>query len=183
MEEAGPVQDVPSKNRENQRVFPIIAIFALIAIILQAVHNYITSPIQVGRPLAPGTWKSKCGLLGLFPHHCQNAFLQVQEDGVVSLYDAHQNLDFKMEGAVCTKEDCVDGLLLEEDGHISIGGKQVKKIVYYDDAAKIVPWPFAETPKAKLQRFNAVSSSETTFLTKAQRIRSSRNSIGKENAV
>jgi hypothetical protein len=153
----------------QKSIFPLIAILALIAIVLEAAHNYITTPIQVGQPLAPGTWRSKCGLMAFFPS-CTNTYLQVNDDGTADIYDENQLLNFRMVGGVCTtKPDCVEGLVLGEDRKISIGGKAVKKITYFDGASDLTPWPFTEEPKASIKRFNSVSSSETAFTYKHQR--------------
>jgi hypothetical protein len=160
-----------SADKTGQKsIFPLIAILALIVIVLQAAQEYITTPIQVGQPLAPGTWRSKCGLVSFLPS-CMNSYLQVNDDGTAAIYDANQQLDFRMVGGVCTKPDCIEGLVLGEDGNISIGGKVVKKITYFDQASNLTPWPFAEKPKARIKRFNYVSSSETAFISKHQRMR------------
>ena len=102
---------------------------------------------------------------------CTNSYLQVNDDGTATIYNANQDLDFRMVGSVCTKPDCVEGLLLGEDGKISIGGKVVKRITYFDLASDLTPWPFAEKPKASMRRFNSVLSSETAFMSKHQRMR------------
>jgi hypothetical protein len=102
---------------------------------------------------------------------CTNSYLQVNDDGTAAIYDANQQLDFRMVGGVCTKPDCVEGLVLGEDGKISVGGTVVKKITYFDQASDLTPWPFTENPKASITRFNSVWSSETTFISKQQRMR------------
>lgn len=136
---------------------------ALIAVLMQAAHSFLSSPIQVGKTLKPGTWKSKCGLLGLLPPlpldeysllpECTNSFLEVHGDGSVSIRDAAKELDVLLKGSVCgtEDEDCVDGLVLEEDGKVLIGGTQVKSGFVYGESSGLSPWPFDEEPKLKLK--------------------------------
>lgn len=157
---------VGKTDQMSVSIFPLVAILALIFIMIQAAHNHVAAPIQVGRPLAPGTWRSKCGLMSFLPS-CTNSYLQVNDDGTATIYDANQLLDYSLVGSVCTKPDCVEGLVLGKDGKISIGGKIVKKIAYFDQASDLTPWPFADKPKAKMKRF---SSSETAHISKHQRM-------------
>jgi hypothetical protein len=155
--------DAPSKKSLSQKsVFPKIAILALVAIVLQAAHNFITTPIEVGVPLPPGTWRSKCGLMGYLPDldflpKCTNSFLEVNDDGTVSVYGADNEIDILMVGNVCNKEECVEGLVVSEDGTIRIGGKIVKAATLYADDEAVSPWPFKEQPKLKVHPFNEVT--------------------------
>jgi len=158
-----PTIQTKKEKSDEKSIFPTIIMLALIAILLQAAHSFLSSPIQVGKPLKPGTWKSKCGLLGLLPPspldeynilpQCTNSFLEVHGDGSVSIRDAAKELDVLMKGDVCGEvdEDCVDGLLLEEDGKVSIGGTQVKSGFLYGESVGLSPWPFEEEPKLKLK--------------------------------
>ncbi|CAJ1936183.1 unnamed protein product [Cylindrotheca closterium] len=159
---SAPTQVKTEKSREKS-IFPTIIMLALIAILLQAANSFLSSPIQVGKPLKPGTWKSKCGLLGLVPPspldkygiipECTNSFLEVHGDGSVSIRDAAKELDVLMRGGVCGEEDedCVDGLVLEEDGKVLIGGTQVKSGFIYGESTGLNPWPFEKEPKLKLK--------------------------------
>jgi hypothetical protein len=155
----------PSVEKPKEKsIFPTIVMLALVAIILQAANMVLSAPIQVGTPLKPGTWKSKCGLLGLLPPlpleqyeflpQCTNAFLEVHDDGTVSIKDAGKELDVLMKGGVCKEDDddsCLQGLLLQEDGKVMIGGKQVKTAFLYGETKTLSPWPFEEEPNLKLK--------------------------------
>jgi hypothetical protein len=145
-----------------QPVFPLIAICVLVAFVLQAAHSRISAPILAGVVVPPGTWRSKCGLLNFLPS-CENAYFEVMEDGTVNFFDANQELAMKLKGAKCSSSGkvdvgCVNGLLLHEDGYVSVGGQVVKSVVNYSEGMTIAPWPFLESPKMKVRyshgRFN-----------------------------
>eukprot|EP00526_Cylindrotheca_closterium_P013969 CAMPEP_0113624820 /NCGR_PEP_ID=MMETSP0017_2-20120614/12807_1 /TAXON_ID=2856 /ORGANISM="Cylindrotheca closterium" /LENGTH=344 /DNA_ID=CAMNT_0000534887 /DNA_START=201 /DNA_END=1235 /DNA_ORIENTATION=- /assembly_acc=CAM_ASM_000147 len=156
-----PTTQTTTEKSDEKSIFPTIIMLALIAILLQAANSFLSSPIQVGKPLKPGTWKSKCGLLGFVSPSplggiipvCTNSFLEVHGDGSVSIRDAAKELDVLMKGGVCGEEDeeCVNGLVLEEDGKVLIGGTQVKSGFVYGDSTGLSPWPFEEEPKLKLK--------------------------------
>ncbi|KAL3938287.1 MAG: hypothetical protein SGBAC_006769 [Bacillariaceae sp.] len=162
-EKSKPSPSTPTKAEKSgeKSIFPTIIMLALIAVLLQAANSFLSSPIRVGKTLKPGTWKSKCGLLGLVPSspldkflpECTNSFLEVHGDGSVSIRDADKELDVLMTGGVCGEEDedCVDGLVLEEEGKVLIGGMQVKSGFVYGDSTELSPWPFEEEPKLKLK--------------------------------
>lgn len=158
-----PTTEIKTEKSGDASIFPTIIMLAIVGVLLQVAHSFLSSPIQVGKPLKPGTWKSKCGLLGLVPPspldkygiipECTNSFLEVHGDGSVSIRDAAKELDVLMEGGVCGEEDedCVDGLVLEEDGKVLIGGTQVKSGFVYGDSTGLSPWPFEAEPKLKLK--------------------------------
>jgi len=138
--------------------FPVIAALAVLAIVLQASHNFVTAPIQVGVPLPPGAQRSKCGLVGYLPPRfsvgCTNSYLEVNHDGTVSVLGEDRELDMLLVGDICSSEDCMDGLLMEADGSVFIGGKRVKSVLVYGSDTTITPWPFEENPKLKVKQFN-----------------------------
>lgn len=153
-----------SGNKTNEKsIFPTIALMVLVAIILQAGNMFLSAPIKAGTTLKPGTWKSKCGLLGLLPPlplekyeflpQCTNSFLEVHSDGTVSIKDAEKELDVLMTGGVCKEDDeeCSDGLVVDDDGKVLIGGTQVKTAYVYGETKSLNPWPFEEEPKLKLK--------------------------------
>lgn len=154
----------PSVEKPKEKsIFPTIVMLTCIVIILQAANKFLSAPIQVGTPLKPGTWKSKCGLLGLLPPlpleqydflpQCTNAFLEVHDDGTVSIKDAEKELDVLMKGGVCKEDDdsCLQGLVLQQDGKVMIGGKQVKTAYLFGETKALSPWPFEEKPNLKLK--------------------------------
>jgi hypothetical protein len=158
--EATPTKKEPASGSS---VFQMIAFLAFLAIAIQEAHNFISAPIEIGVPLPPGSWRSKCGLMGYLPKleflpPCTNAFLEVNYDGTVYVYDEEKELDMGMVGDVCNDEDCVEGLVMNEDRTISIGGRIVKSATLYGDVSSLSPWPFKEEPKKmKMKRFNKVS--------------------------
>jgi len=150
------------KESKNKSFFPTIATLALLAIIVQTAHNFLSLPIETSVVLKPGTWKSKCGIFGLLPppvldllsfNQCTNSFLEVHNDGTVSIQNPDKELDILLKGGVCAAndEECVDGLVLNENGKIYIGGTQVKIAYMYGETKSLSPWPFEENPKLKLK--------------------------------
>eukprot|EP00980_Cylindrotheca_fusiformis_P002953 scaffold683_cov124-Cylindrotheca_fusiformis.AAC.22 len=161
---AEPSASVSGEKTKEKGIFPTIAMMVLVVSILVGGNMFLSAPIKVGTTLKPGTWKSKCGLLGLLPPlplekfeflpQCTNAFLEVHNDGTVSIKDAEKELDVLMTGEVCGEDDesCSQGLVLEDDGTVLIGGAQVKTAYVYGEETKALdPWPFAEEPKLKLK--------------------------------
>jgi hypothetical protein len=164
----------------------VIALIAFVVIILQATQNYITAPIAKNVLLEPGTWRSKCGLAGLFPF-CKNSYLQVSADGSsVSIYNDRKQLDFLIEGIPCGEDhcvngfwnwyygkpcedaECIDGLTLDDSGVISMSGKAVKRITYFTDNASLTPWPFEEKPQVRMYRATSATSSQTVRVSQKQ---------------
>jgi hypothetical protein len=151
--------DLSGSSAESRvNAFTIIAFFAILAIILiQATHNYITAPIRVGVPLPPGTRRSKCGLGGYLPTKfsfaCTDSYLEVNEDGTVSVFGEDRELDMLLVGDTCSKEDCVDGILMEADGTVYVGGKRIKSLLVYGGDSTVTPWPFEESPKLKIKKY------------------------------
>jgi len=125
-------------------VFMVIA-----AIVLQVYHSKITAPIEPGQVLSPGGWVSRCGLASILPV-CENSYLQMGDEGVLSLFDANGELEWKMEGGVCNSEGCITGLEMRDDNKLAIGGKVVNWVNVKKDAKAISPWPFAVQPKLKV---------------------------------
>lgn len=144
---------VPSKEESSEAgggggVF-LIVFMVIVAVVLQVYHSKITAPIASGQVLSPGGWVSRCGLASFLPV-CENSYLQMGDEGVLSLYDANGDLEWKMEGAVCKAEGCIDGLEMREDNKLAIGGKVVTWVNVKKEAEPISPWPFAEQPKLKV---------------------------------
>ena len=78
--------------------------------------------------------------------------MEVNDDGSVAVYDGEKELLMEMKGAACAGDlDCVDGLLMLEDGSVTIGGKTVKTVNVYDKTMEMTPWPFAEEPRLKMK--------------------------------
>lgn len=145
-------------NGSTVYAFPFIVALAVLSVIIQAVHVHLATPIQVGVLLPPGTQRSKCGLFGYLPVKvsttCKNSLLEVKEDGTVSILDEDGELNMLLVGGVCSKPNCVDGLVVETDGSVFVGGKRVKSLLAYGDSTTITPWPFQEAPKLKVKKFH-----------------------------
>ncbi len=144
--------------KSSVNAFPLIAGLAILAIMLQAIHIYLATPIQVGVPLPPGTKRSKCGLIGHLPPQlsfsaCTNSFLEVNADGSVSILNTYRELDMLLVGGVCTKENCIEGLVMHADRSVFVGGKRVKSLLVYGKDATVTPWPFEEAPRLKVKKF------------------------------
>lgn len=138
--------------------FPFIAALAVLAVITQAIHVHLATPIQVGVLLPPGTQRSKCGILGYLPVQmstpCRNSYLEVKADGTVSILNEDGELDMLLVGGVCSKPNCIDGLVVEPDGSVMVGGTRVKSLHSYGHTATITPWPFEQAPKLKIKKFH-----------------------------
>ena len=80
----------------------------------------------------------------------------MNDDGTVAIFNDLNELDMLLVGGVCgaDADDCVDGVVLEEDGKVYIGGKLVKSIARFDDESPLSPWPFEEEPKLKSTAFS-----------------------------
>lgn len=162
-------------DRKNRRIhdskrnyFGNCAVFAticaLIAIFLYFFHVYISTPIQPGHAVSPGIILSKCGLLKGWPYvgpACNPSYLEVDFENV-SYYEGKQ-LAWIIRGNRCNDgavkaKMCVDGLVFEKDGSLSLGGQPVKWLerqaeVGQDNEFQLTPWPFAEKPKIESLNF------------------------------
>lgn len=144
--EAEPKKEI--KEESGGGAFSLV-IMVLFAILLQVYHSKITAPIAPGQVLSPGGWVSRCGIASALPI-CDNEYMYMGTEGVLSLFDANGELEWKMEGGVCSTEDCVEGLEMKEDNRVLIGGKLVSWVNVKKDAKPISPWPFADEPKVKV---------------------------------
>jgi hypothetical protein len=161
---SAPLQAVVKKQQGGKMFAPIIPLVAFLVIILQTYHNIVTQPVQVGIPLGPGTFRSRCGLLAYSPFsECENASLEVHDDGTVAVFNNVNELDMMLIGGICTVDECVDGILLEGDGRVYVGGRVVKSAARFDDESSLSPWPFAIQPKLKANPFNKVYAAASTI--------------------
>jgi hypothetical protein len=137
---------------ETNSVWISVIIIAIIAIILQGAQMYITAPLRPGSVLQPGMWMSKCGLLSFMPI-CENAGLEMKEDGVLTLYGSDGSVQWKLQGGKCRAHDteCEPGLVVKDDGNLVIGGKSITSVTIKGDAP-LSPWPFEREPKLRVVR-------------------------------
>lgn len=143
------------KKKSSFRGFVLtVFLIGVLAFGVQVVHTYISSPIPAEQRLIPGVWLSRCGLLA-FQKDCKNAFLHMGRDGVVTLYEPDHEVVWQMFGATCPAgdNDCTDGLVMKENGIVTIGGKMVTTVsVKGSQMPQLSPWPFAITPKVRMVR-------------------------------
>uniref|UniRef100_A0A7S4NFY1 Uncharacterized protein n=1 Tax=Odontella aurita TaxID=265563 RepID=A0A7S4NFY1_9STRA len=136
-------------------------------------HEAITASLGSGDSLKPGSRRSKCGFLGLvppvileklsdlaeqhapghaglIPEVCEPAGIEMGEDGILRKYHGGGTggeTVWEIAGGLCPEgdEECVPGLVVEENGALVIGGKpgKIKKTASADE---MVPWPFDIDP-------------------------------------
>ena len=119
--------------------FPI-----LLAAIIYKLNEYVTSPLKPGDVLAPGLFRSKCGVLSMLPEsitNCDPALVKMGTDGVLTMYRGGE-IVWEMKGGVCKEEDesCVPGATLGEGSKVTIAGVKVKQTGKKDELMS--PWPF-----------------------------------------
>ena len=107
-------------------------------------NAFVTAPLKPGDVLAPGLFRSRCGLLSVLPESvtgCEPALLKMGNDGVLSLYSGNAYL-WQMKGAVCAEgnESCEPGAVLDASGKVKIGG--VKARLIGGKGVVNTPWPF-----------------------------------------
>jgi hypothetical protein len=75
----------------------------------------------------------------------------MNDDGVLTLYNADGSVQWEMIGGHCrTLEDgCKEGLVVNDDGSLVIGGKRINAAAIYGDAI-FTPWPFTVSPNVRL---------------------------------
>mmetsp|Transcript_7906 Transcript_7906/g.22020 ORF Transcript_7906/g.22020 Transcript_7906/m.22020 type:complete len:547 (+) Transcript_7906:210-1850(+) len=137
----------------------------VIAVIVNFLHIYMSSPIQLGHVVSPGIVLSHCGLLKGWPiigPSCSPAYLEVSA-GMVSYYEG-KTLAWVIHGHVCEKDEvkaktCVDGLEFLPDGSLAVGSQPIKWLERHSEGteSQLTPWPFAEQPKIKSWRVAGLS--------------------------
>lgn len=142
--------DASNKSSGSSKTMTV-ALVVLVALILQVLHIYVTAPIKLEDTLSPGIWLSKCGLMTILPS-CEDSYMHIGRDGVVTHYGPSKEITWQMEGSVCDKEDenCTPGMVVQEDGKIVIGGKPIKYLTAYVKQVELSPWPFVDPPKLKI---------------------------------
>jgi len=133
----------PVEKKSGNNFIVMGAIFAVVFHLVMKTNLHFTSPLVPGLVLENGRERGACGLLSLSPFSdCESAIAKM-EDGVFSVTKGDEVV-FAISGPACgDAEDCVDGLVIGEDGKITIGGKKKVKVL---TRAKIdiKPWPFSE---------------------------------------
>merc|ERR1712137_1092668 len=99
-----------------------------------------------------GFIKSKCGLRSLLPS-CEPANMWLSLNGTLKMYGPNSTLQWEIEGTTCDDkgEDCKEGLVIEEDGSVVIGGQEISSFRLYNETATLSPWPFTKDPGLRAQ--------------------------------
>ena len=136
-------EDKKSKKSITIVVVLTGVVMAMIASFAAVAQKTLTSPLQRGDVLAPGQWRSQCGLLTLLHlEYCQSPLIKMGNDGVLNLYDENGTI-FALTGPLCEEgSECISGLVIGEDGTVTIGG--VAPTVSKKSKIPLNPWPFSE---------------------------------------
>jgi hypothetical protein len=140
---ATPKYVAPVEKKSGNNFIVMGAIFAVVFHLVMKTNLHFTSPLGPGLVLENGRERGACGLLSLSPFSdCESAIAKM-EDGVFSVTKGDEVV-FAISGPACgDAEDCVDGLVIGEDGKITIGGKKKVKVLTRAQI-DITPWPFSE---------------------------------------
>jgi hypothetical protein len=131
---------------ENNTLFIILLVG--VAILIQVVHMSVTAPLNPGHTLSPNAFMSKCGYKAWLPI-CEEQSLVMDDDGSLTLYGSDGAVEWEMLGAVCKGQGCKNGLVVNMDGTLEIGGKRVNAAAIYGDPV-FTPWPFTFSPAIRL---------------------------------
>lgn len=137
----------PSSMKPSFNNIFTMLLVALLAFGVQVSHFYVSSPLERGQRLSPGSVITKCGLLFFMPDCKNNSSLEMSVDGTMTMYGADKSVQWRIVGGVCDsfENGCMNGAMLNEDGSLVIGGHQVS-IVTVMGSEPLSPWPFAEAP-------------------------------------
>jgi len=149
--ESGKTENTKKKSVFNT-IFTILLI-ALLAFGVQVSHFYVSSPLEPGHRLSPGSIITKCGLLFFMPSCTSNPSLEMGMDGVMTLYGADKLVEWTIVGGICESFEggCMNGAILNIDGSLVIGGKVVSTVTAMG-MAPLEPWPFVVSPKVRVIR-------------------------------
>lgn len=161
-----------SKSSGGPSILTILVTIAAVAAGTYKLNETITSPLGPGDRLAPGSYRSRCGFFGfvpdivltgladlaekhapehagLVPEVCDAAGIEMGKDGVLRKYSygdkGEGEVMWEISGGVCPEDDeaCVPGLVVGENGGLTIGGKPAKVGSVKDE---LEPWPFVVHP-------------------------------------
>ena len=146
-------KETPQKGQKKKSsALVTMVLLALVAVGVQFGHTFVTTPLAPGNTLFPGLGKSKCGYKFMLPS-CENSNLFMGFDGVLSLYGPDNKLHWQIIGGTCENaEDCTKGLVVQEDGSLVIGGKNIDTVTAFDYSSTVSPWPFEQNPSLRVVR-------------------------------
>lgn len=138
------------EKREDSKRTLFIVLLAAVAVLIQVIHMSVTAPLSPGHSLSPNAFMSKCGYKALLPS-CREASLIMHEDGVLTLYGADGSIQWEIIGSKCrsSADNCKNGLVVNDDGSLVIGGKRMNAAAIYGEAM-FTPWPFTVSPHVRL---------------------------------
>lgn len=131
---------------ESSNNFAIGLIFAVFAHLFIRAHSCISTPLAPGSTMGIGKTKSQCGLLGSLPFYsCGPKSMTMGTDGVLKVYEGDEVV-FSLSGGVCDEndEECSNGVVIQEDGTLLIGGEKAKAKSKSKTTTELTPWPFSE---------------------------------------
>lgn len=136
--------DVKKADEDETSYFVVGILFAIFAHLFFKAHMSISAPLVPGSTMALGKTKNSCGLLGSVPFFpCEPKSVSLGTDGIMQVFEGDE-LVYSLEGSVCgaDSDDCVDGLVVAEDGTLVIGGETAKATM--KPTTSLSPWPFSE---------------------------------------
>lgn len=133
---------------ESKQVFPssslstipgIIIFFVLLSPLFHVFHTTISAPLSPGDALAPGTWRSHCGLIPPVAG-CESKALHFDNEGTLLLY---KGASVAVRATINDASKCSNGCQLSvgDDGAIMIGDE----MAIFDaplELSDLSPWPF-----------------------------------------
>lgn len=139
-----PAKKVEAEEEDDTNYFVVGVLFAIFAHLFFKAHVSISTPLSPGSTLSLGKSKNSCGLLGSFPfYECEPKSLTMGPNGILEVFEGEE-LVFSLEGKVCEvdEEGCVDGVVIDEDGTLKIGGEKARAKM--KPIGTLTPWPFSE---------------------------------------
>lgn len=157
---AEPLNAIDEKNEKTEKKVKDVSTNYFFTGILAAIflhlfikaHLYISAPLKPGSTLAPGKYKDSCGLLGSVPFYsCSPKKIIMGTDGILTVLDGN-NVVATLYGGQCSAgKVCTDGVSIQDDGSLLIGGEKAKTKV--KPTVPLSPWPFSEEVVFKTGRF------------------------------
>lgn len=140
------VKETEVTSESSSSSIYLAAVTAIISFLLFQTHQHYKSPLQPGDLLAPGAWRSPCGLLKSIPselYTCDRKTLRMETDGKLIMYDEEEKSIFYLSGGdVCdgTKSKCM-GTTIDADGSVFVAGAIP---VTLEGTIPTDGWPFGE---------------------------------------
>lgn len=128
----------PTK-KDSSNAFILGLLFAVFAHLLYKAHTNMATPLVPGSKLPVGKTRNSCGIM-----KCNSPItMTMGQEGNLDVFKDGE-LVYTLTGGVCAEDnkECTDGVVVQEDGTILIGGQAAKKIRM--PSAELMPWPFPE---------------------------------------